>query len=145
MLKYITGAYCLFLSLGALYLGISMLLGKGIFADFPPEWIGVMPFSSWDTLALFGIIVFGIGNAAAGVYGIRKNAKVFVLALVLGAFCFLCAALPIMLLGEGYLPLVYLFLASALQMILGTFGLIAGRKRKYSAKISSGEEDLSKS
>lgn len=135
MLKKIVSSYCLLLSLGAFLLGIYMLLGKGIFVDYPPEWIGVMPFSSWNSLALFGMIIFGIGNAGAGIYGFRKKTKkVFVWAISLGAFCFLCAALPIFLLGEWYLPLVQLFLASVIQVLLGVIGLIASKGEKRCAE-----------
>ncbi|WP_422122294.1 hypothetical protein DHX103_10820 [Planococcus sp. X10-3] len=124
--KKIVSSYALLLSLGAFYLGSIMLLGEGLFADFPPEWVGVMPFNSWISLALFGMIVFGLGNAGAAIHGfMKKDKKVFVLAIVLGALCFLCAALPVILLGEWYLPLIQLFLASAIQMALGLIGLIA--------------------
>lgn len=108
-----------------------MFLGKGAFADFPPEWMDVMPFSSWNSLALFGMIVFGIGNAGAGIYGFnKKNNKVFVLAIILGILCFLCAALPLILLGEWYLPLVFLFLASLIQVLLGVIGLLTSKGEK---------------
>ncbi|QHJ69138.1 hypothetical protein [Planococcus halotolerans] len=131
MLKKLVSSYCLFLSLSAFLLGSYMFLGKGAFADFPPEWIGIMPFSSWNSLALFGMIVFGISNAVAGIYGFnKKNSKVFVLAIFLGALCFLCAALPIILLDEWYLPLVFLFLASTVQILLGFIGLITSKEEK---------------
>ncbi|MFD1030155.1 hypothetical protein [Metaplanococcus flavidus] len=126
LFRNIVSSYTLLLSLGAFYYGSLMLSGDGIFADFPPEWVGVMPFNSWMSLALFGMIVFGLGNAGAAIYGfMKKDQKLFVLVIFLGALCFLCAALPIILLGEWYLPLIQLFLASALQMALGFIGLIA--------------------
>ncbi|TAA71712.1 hypothetical protein [Planococcus salinarum] len=131
MLKKIVSFYCLLLSLGAFFLGTTILLGDGMFADFPPEWVGVMPFTSWASLALFGMIVFGVGNAVTGIYGLRKNDNmVFVLAILLGAVCFLCASLPIILLGEWYLPIVQLFLASAIQILLGIIGLIVHKGGK---------------
>ena len=137
MLRIIVSSYSLLLSLGAFYLGSVMLFAKGVFGDFPPEWIGVMPFSSWDALGLFGMIVFGAGNALVAFYGFRKKSnKVFVSAIILGALCFLCAASPIILLGEGYLPLVQLFLVSAVQILLGVIGLIVGKSKKGSVLTS---------
>ena len=59
--KYVSG-YNLLLALGAFYMGTSILLGEGIFGEFPPEWTGRMPFNSWESLALFGIVVFGVGT-----------------------------------------------------------------------------------
>lgn len=131
MLKKIVSSYCLLLSLGAFFQGIIMLSGDGIFADFPSEWVGVMPFTSWASLAWFGMIVFGVANAVTGIYGLRKNNNaVFVLAIILGALCFLCAALPIILLGEWYLPIVQLFLTSGIQILLGITGLIVHKGEK---------------
>lgn len=125
VLTKIASFYHLLLVLGAFYLGISMFLGRGVFADFPPEWIGTMPFRNWESLALFGMIVFGGGNAIAGVYGfIKKDKKVFLLSLVLGALLFLCASMPVILLGEWYLPTAFLTLLSAVQLSIGFIGLI---------------------
>jgi len=46
-----------------------------VFVEFPPEWVGVMPFTSWSALAIYGMIVFGIGNAVAAVYGFTRKAR----------------------------------------------------------------------
>lgn len=136
MLKKLVSSYCLLLSLSAFLLGSYMFLGKGAFAGFPPEWIGIMPFSSWNSLALFGMIVFGIGNAGVGVYGLlKKSQKVFLLSIILGTWLFLAAELPIILMGEWYLPLVFLFLASAIQILLGVIGLLTNKGEKSLNKI----------
>lgn len=129
MLKKTVNFFNLFLSLGAFYLGLSMFLGKGIFATFPPEWVGIMPFSNWASLALFGIIVFGIGNAMTSIYGfLKKDKKIFTLTFILGMLLFLCALMPIVLLGEWYLPTVYFFILSFFQILLGFFGLVTKKK-----------------
>lgn len=126
MLRTILNTFNLLLSLGAFYLGGLMFLKKGIFSAFPQEWIGQMPFSSWASLALFGIIIFGIGNAVAFAYGfIKKNKKVFILSIGMGSLLLLCAALPIVLLGEWYLPTAYFFILSSIQLVLGLVGLVA--------------------
>lgn len=131
VLKKLVSTYLLLLSLGAFYLGSVMLSGEGIFADFPPEWVGVMPFSSWSSLALIGMIVFGLGNAGAAVYGfIKKDHKIFLLAIILGALCFGGALMPVVLLGEWYLPTVYLFIAGTVQILLGFIGLFFMKSKK---------------
>ncbi|WP_033541891.1 hypothetical protein [Planococcus sp. CAU13] len=137
-LKKLVSSYSLLLSLGAFYLGSIMLSGEGVFADFPPEWIGVMPFNSWNSLALFGMIVFGLGNAAAAVYGFtKKNNRIFLLAIVLGALCFAGALMPAVLLGEWYLSTVYLFMAGALQILLSIIGLFFVKSRKGGSALTS--------
>lgn len=64
LLRKSISVYNLLLAFGAFYIGAAMFLGKGGFREFPQEWIGRMPFSSWASIALFGILVFGAGNAA---------------------------------------------------------------------------------
>ena len=44
-LKNILNIFNLLSSLGAFYLGIEMILGRGSFDTWPPEWIGKIPFS----------------------------------------------------------------------------------------------------
>lgn len=128
MLKNITSSYHLFLSIAAFYLGYQMFTGYGVFAEFPTDWINTMPFSNWESLAWFGIIVFGIGNLLAGIYGFtKKKSKVYLLSAIMGSVLFLCAAMPIILLGEWYLPIALFFLVSSIQVLLGVTGII-GKK-----------------
>lgn len=106
-----------------------MLPGMGIFVEFPPEWVGVMPFSSWTTLAAFGMTVFGGGNAIAAIYGFtKKNPKLFLFTISFGILLFCSAAMPIVLLGEWYLPLVYFFALSFVQLFIGLFGMFYKHK-----------------
>lgn len=138
MIKTIVSTYSFLLSLGAFYLGITMLSGQGMFAEFPPEWSGVMPFGSWTALALFGMIVFGLGNAIAAFYGFfRKNRGIYVPAIILGALCFGGALMPAVLLGEWYLPTVYLFMAGTLQVLLGVTGFIAVKFQKRGSALTT--------
>ncbi|RAZ67154.1 hypothetical protein [Planococcus maitriensis] len=126
MLTKLVAAFNLAMSLGAFYMGISMLPFMGVFVEFPSEWAGVMPFSSWSALAMYGMIVFGIGNAVVAVYGFMKKTRVFFVAnLGLGILLSLSAALPIVLLGEWYLPLVFFFFLSFTQMTLSIVGFTA--------------------
>lgn len=101
LLKNILNFFHLFLSFGAFYVGVSMFLKRGVFATFPQEWIGKIPFNSWASLALFGIIIFGIGNAIASTYGfIKKDKKLYAITITMGALFFFCTVIPTILLGE---------------------------------------------
>ncbi|MFY3790297.1 hypothetical protein ACOQFO_01035 [Ureibacillus sp. MALMAid1270] len=141
LLKSILNVYNLLLSLGAFYLGVSMFLKKGVFETFPQEWIGVLPFNNWASLALFGIIVFGIGNGIASTYGfIKKDNKIFAITFTMGVLFFFCTIIPTILLGVWYLPTSALFVLSIIQILLGFFGfltfylfsLLKNRNRKNS-------------
>ena len=117
LLKNISNSYNLLLSLGAFYLGVSMFLERGAFDIFPQEWIGVLPFNNWASLALFGMIVFGIGNGIASTYGfIKKDKKTFTITFTMGALFFFCTVIPTILLGEWYLPTSALFVLSLIQI-----------------------------
>ncbi|KOS68696.1 hypothetical protein AEA09_09180 [Lysinibacillus contaminans] len=125
LLKNILSSYNLLLSLGAFYLGVSMFLERGVFDTFPPEWLGVLPFNNWAGLALFGMIVFGIGNGIASTYGfIKKDKKIFTMTFTMGALFFFCTVIPTILLGEWYLPTSAFFVFSLIQILLGLFGFL---------------------
>ena len=141
LIKSILNIYNLLLSLGAYYLGVSMFLERGVFDTFPQEWIGILPFNNWASLALFGIIVFGIGNGIASTYGfVKKDKKIFIITFTMGALFLLCTIIPTILLGEWYLPTSALFGLSIIQILLGLIGfltfnlfsLLKNRKRKTS-------------
>ena len=124
-MKNILNIYNLLLSLGAFYLGVSMFLERGVFDTFPQEWIGILPFNNWASLALFGIIIFGIGNGIASTYGfIKKDKKIFIITFTMGALFFLCIIIPTILLGEWYLPTSALFVLSIIQILLGLIGFL---------------------
>ncbi len=125
LLKNILNFYNLLLSLGACYLGVSMLLGRGVFDTFPPEWIGKLPFNSWASLALFGMIIFGSGNAFASIWGfIKKDIKIFIMTITMGALFFFCTVISTMLVGEWYLPTGQFLILSSIQILLGVVGFV---------------------
>ena len=125
LLKNILNSYNLLLSLGAFYLGLSMLLGRGVFDTFPPEWIGKLPFNSWASLALFGMIIFGVGNAFASIWGfIKKEKIIFIMTFTMGALLFFCTFISTRLVGEWYLPTGQLLIFSIIQISLGLVGLV---------------------
>ncbi|MFP8782716.1 hypothetical protein [Planococcus plakortidis] len=137
MLTKLVAAFNLAMSLGAFFMGISMLPFMGVFVEFPPEWVGVMPFTSWSALAIYGMLVFGIGNAVAAVYGFTRKARsCFVATISLGILLSLSAALPIVLLGDWYLPLVFFFFLSFIQIALGLYGVF--KKYRTDSQASKG-------
>lgn len=125
LLKNISNCYNLLLALGAFYLGIQMILARGAFDSWPPEWIGKLPFTSWASLALFGMIVFGIGNAFSSIWGfIKKDQKVFLMTFTMGALFFFCTVISTILVGEWYLPTSGFLLFSTIQLLLGLVGFV---------------------
>ena len=124
-LKNILNSYNLLLSLGAFYLGLSMLSGRGVFDIFPPEWIGKLPFNSWASLALFGMIIFGVGNAFASIWGfIKKEKSIFIMTFTMGALLFFCTVISTKLVGEWYLPTGQFLILSIIQILLGLVGFV---------------------
>lgn len=131
LLRFFLAIFNLLLSLGAFYMGASMFLAWGVFSAFPQEWIGIMPFGSWATLAVFGIMIFGIGNAIASVYGfLKKDRVVFIFTILLGGLLLVCSAMPVFLIGEWYLPTVQLLMLGFIQMLLGLFSLFIKKNKK---------------
>jgi len=126
--------YSLVLSLGAFYLGLSMLGGS--FETFPPEWIGKIPFTNWASLALFGIIVFGIGNGFISIYGFMKKDNIFIMNIIMGALFLLCTVIPTYLLGEWYLPTGIFLILSLIQLFIGLIGLAANALKNHKWNIS---------
>ena len=125
-MKHILNMYNLVLAIGAFYLGISMFLQRGVFETFPQEWVGVLPFNNWASLALFGIVVFGVGNGIAAAYGFLKRDKhVFFITFAMGTLLFLCTVIPTIMVGEWYLPTSMLFLLSIIQILLSLIGFLA--------------------
>lgn len=135
LLKMVINGYNLLLAIGAFYLGVTMVLGGGLFESFPPEWVGVLPFNNWASLALFGMLVFGLGNGIAAVYGvIRKDTSLFILTFVMGVLFFLCTVIPKMILGEWYLPTAMFFVASVVQIGLAVIGLASESIKAFRRK-----------
>ena len=125
LLKYGLNIYNLFLSLGAFYVGVPMFLGLGEFDTFPQEWVGEVPFNSWASLALFGVAVFGIGNAIASIYGfIKKDQKIFTMTFAMGLLFFFTTVISTVLVGEWYMPTGIFLILSIIQISLGLFGFV---------------------
>ncbi|WP_019243958.1 hypothetical protein [Bacillus massilioanorexius] len=61
-----------------------------------------MPFNNWASLALFRMIIFGIGNAIASTYGfIKKDKKIFTMTFTMGALFFFVLLYRLFCWGNG--------------------------------------------
>lgn len=135
--KTIMNVYNAALSLGAFYLGGTMMSGKGIFAAFPPEWVGDLPFDSWMAMAIVGMIVFGLGNAVVAIRGfIRYDRQIFFSTLFMGALLFIATIGATLYVGEWYLPSVQLLIASVVQLALGLGAFMLHFLRPESAGVT---------
>ncbi len=127
--KTIINVYNTALSLGAFYLGGTMISGKGIFVAFPPEWAGDLPFDSWMDMAIMGMIVFGLGNAVVAIRGFMRNDRqIYFSTLFMGALLFIATIGATLSVGEWYLASVQLLIASIGQLLLGLGAFILRTK-----------------
>lgn len=125
LLKISLHVYNLCLSLGAFYMGISMIAGKGAFDTYPSEWIGVLPFHSWKSIALFGMIIFGVGNGITAIYGFRKkDTKIYTMSFTMGVLFCLATVIATILINEWLLPTSFFLVLSILQISLGLLGFV---------------------
>lgn len=117
--KIILAIYDLFLSLGAIYMGIMMILGNGMFAEYPKEWLAKIPFENWVAPGLIAIIVFGLGNIIAAIFSLRaKCNKSWYISAIMGGIFFVSLIVQVLVLGEAYLATVEFFVLSIIQLCL---------------------------
>ncbi|OQC17323.1 MAG: hypothetical protein BWX72_00421 [Firmicutes bacterium ADurb.Bin080] len=119
MSKVLLGVYDLFLSLGAIYIGIMMVSGKGIFSEYPKEWLSKVPFDSWVIPGLVAIVVFGLGNIIAAIFSIgKKGNKSWYTSAIVGVIFFVSLVVQVLVLGEVYLATAEFFVLSLIQLCL---------------------------
>ncbi len=112
------GVLNLLLAAGAAWGGILMLRGVGeIFAEFPMEWLGRLPFDSWTPIGCIALF-FALGNALAGVLVLGGKGKPWLLSFLMGALLVLCVAGQVVVLREWYLAMLEFLAAAVLQMVL---------------------------
>ena len=118
------GGYDLLMSLGAFYLGLNMIFEKGVFNEFPKEWLSKVPFQNWFLPAIIGIVVFGFGNCTAAILSFRKkgNLSWTVSAFMAGIF-FLSMVAQYIIFREWYLPSSMLFILSIIQIVICGFAV----------------------
>jgi len=115
----ILGIYDLILALGAIYTGVLMLRGYGIFAEYPKEWLTIVPFESWVIPAIIAIVVFGVGNIISAIFSfIKESNKSWVISAIMGGIFFISLIAQVIILGECYLATVELFIFSVIQLFL---------------------------
>lgn len=117
---YVLGIYDAVLALGATMTGLLMLLGKGVFNEFPKEWLSNTPFNSWTVIGLIILVVFGIGNIVASGNILFKNDtnKSWVMSAVMGGVLLLTLIAQIVILGEWYMATVQFLVLSLIQLVL---------------------------
>lgn len=127
--KILLGIYDLFLSLGAIYIGILMISGNGMFAEYPKEWLSKVPFENWVTPGLIAIVVFGLGNIIAAIFSIRgKDNKSWHISAIMGGIFFVSLVAQVLILGEVYLATAEFFVLSIIQLCLCGYVFLSYRK-----------------
>lgn len=130
------GTYDLFLSLGAIYMGIMMVSGNGMFAEYPKEWLSKVPFENWVTPGLIAIVVFGLGNIIAAIFSLSgKSNKSWHMSAIMGGIFFVSLVVQVLVLGEAYLATAEFFLLSIIQLCLCGYVFSNYRKNSVSSRI----------
>jgi len=123
------GVYDLFLSFGAIYTGVLMIKGEGVFNDYPKEWLPKVPFQSWLWPGVIGIIVFGLGNLMAAVFSFRKKgSSSWIVSAVMAGVFFISMAAQYMIFREWYLPSAMFLILSIFQVVICGSALIGCRR-----------------
>jgi hypothetical protein len=113
----VTGLYDLLLAGFAIWGGVLMISAVQVFSEFPAEWVGKLPFDSWQPVGIVGIVVFGLSNIAAALHCFTKRTRT---AAILSAIlaCLLIAVIFVVfgLTGQTYLPGNLMLIAGVLQL-----------------------------
>lgn len=127
--KVLLGIYDIILSLGAIYMGIMMILGNGMFAEYPKEWLSKVPFENWVAPGLIAIVVFGLGNIIAAISSFKKErSKSWFLSAIMGWIFFISMIFQVILLEEWYMATVEFFIFSIIQLCLSGYVFLRYRK-----------------
>jgi len=111
--------YDFILSLGAVYIGIMMINSKGVFAEFPSEWIGKLPFDNWAYIGAIAILVFGLGNFISVIFSFwQSKTKALKMSVLMSVLLLICIMAQRYILGEWYLATSQLLISGILQIIL---------------------------
>jgi len=123
------GIYDLILALGAIYTGVLMLRGYGIFVEYPKEWLTIVPFESWVIPAIIAIVVFGIGNIISAIFSfIKESNKSWVFSAIMGGIFLISLIAQVIILGECYLATVEFFIFSIIQLFLSGCAFVKSRE-----------------
>lgn len=114
----VLGCFDLTLATGAIYYGSKMVLGLFWAGEFPKEWLGRVPFTSWFVPGIIAIAVYGLGNLIAAYLSFSKQKKGWIASVVMGIFFFMSLILSIKVLGESYLATGMFIILSIIQILL---------------------------
>ena len=134
---YLLGVYDLILALGAIYIGVMMVSSnKGMFIEYPKEWLAKVPFESWVIPGIIAIVLFGLGNVIAAILSLRKgNSKSWFMSAVMGGISFISLIAQVVILGETYLSTVEFLILSIIQLGLCQYVFNGYRKDTTMANI----------
>lgn len=134
--KALLGIYDLFLSLGAIYTGIMMVLGNGIFAEYPYEWMPIVPFENWVIPGIIAIVVFGLGNIISAIFSLReKSNKSWHASAIMSVIFFVSLVVQVLVLREVYLATVEFFVLSIIQLCLCGYVFSSYKKNPMSGRM----------
>lgn len=126
---YLLGIYDILLSIGAIYTGVMMVLGKGIFSEYPKEWLSKIPFEGWTGIGMIGIVIFGLGNCIAAILSLsKKGSKPWLMSGLMGIIFLVSIIIQRIMLGEWYLATGQFLIFSIIQIFLSGYGLLGYRQ-----------------
>lgn len=126
------GVYDLLLAVGAIYIGVMMVSSnKGMFIEYPKEWLAKVPFENWVIPGIIAIVLFGLGNIIAAIFVFTmKNRNVWLMSAIMGGILFISLVSQIIILGESYLSTVEFLILSVIQICLCAYVFAGYRKTK---------------
>ena len=134
--KDLLGVYDLILSLGAIYMGISMVRSSsGIFIEYPKEWLSIIPFESWIAPGIIAILIFGLGNIISAIFSFRnESSKSWVMSVIMGCIFFMSLVAQVIILGEWYMATMEFFIFSIIQLCLSGYVFAGYRKNSKNSR-----------
>lgn len=116
------GCYDLLISLGAIFIGVNMILGKGVFNEYPKEWLSKVPFQNWFLPGIIGIVMFGLGNCIAAILSFRRQGNLsWIVSTIMAGIFLISMVAQYILFREWYLPSSMLLIFSIIQVIICGF------------------------
>jgi len=120
--KNLLGIYDSLLSIGAIYTGIIMILGDQVFAEYPNEWLTILPFKSWVIPGIIMMMVFGIGNLIAAIASFKNtHRKSWVTSMIIASILLIIVGAQVAILGEGYMATMQFFLLGLIQLAISVY------------------------
>lgn len=125
------GVYNIILAYGAIKNGIAMIVKRGIYNEYPKEWLDKVPFESWFIPGVIAIIIFGIGNIIAAIFAFRKkDIKDVYMSAIMGVIFFVSLIAQVKILEDIYMATNIFFIFSIIQIILSLLAIISYKPNK---------------